>query len=110
MNTAQEASKVSKSETLTGIVIAQFWWGCGRIHCDMVYRHDGKPDYDGWNPTEYPNLAFHWQSKPAAYKFLRENQRLADAGYVVIDLADLSWPNGRGERVKRLDEVEGGDQ
>ena len=83
--------KVSEQETLTGIVIVCFWWAQDRCHADFVLERECKPATD-WNPTENVHMAFHWNSKPAAYKFLRENPALAAEGYQVIDLHDLGWP------------------
>lgn len=98
------AKEVAEEETLSGIVLAQFWWGCSNIHIDMLREADGKPDYDRWAATSWPHAAYHWNSKAAAYKFLRENPRLAEAGYHVVDLADLDWQNMQPRRIR--DEVE----
>lgn len=98
-DTSRKAKKVSESETLSGIVIAQFWWGFSLLHIDMVYQSEGKPNWREWGPTECPHYAYHWASKQAAYKFLRENAQLAEVGYRVIDLHELGWPDQRSRYV-----------
>lgn len=79
-------------ETLSGIVIACFWFAQDRLHVDMVYDHEGKPNYKTWGETEHIHRAYHWNSMAAAYKFLRENPDLQNEGYQVIDLHTLGWP------------------
>lgn len=93
--------EVSEEETQSGIVIGVFWWACSNIHFDMVFDDDGKPDYSRWSSTNAPHQAYQWNSKAAAYKFLRENPALAAGGYQVIDLHDLGWPRMVPNRLEK---------
>lgn len=97
-------------ETYSGIVIAAFWWAIGNIHVDMVFNDDGQPGDKTWNPTSCWREAYMWNSKPAAYKYLRENPDLAALGYKVYDLADLNWPTSVIRDPRSADQAEGGGE
>lgn len=86
------AERVSETETqYTGIVIARPWWCRNFVYVDMVFSHEGKPAHKTWGDTNEPYQAHHWQTKAAAYKYLRENADLVALGYRVLDIHEYGW-------------------
>lgn len=98
--------EVSEEETQTGIVIGGFTWIYSEASLEMVFDNDGRPNCKKWAPTHKVYQAYHWKSRKAAEKYLREHPELKRQGYQVIELSKFNWPNHRLGRDGRTPEEE----